>query len=30
VLTVNVVPAETVKEIKLPLGKAAQQMERLP
>ena len=30
VLTVNVVPAETVKEIKLALGKAAQQMERLP
>jgi hypothetical protein len=30
VLTVNVVPAETVKETKLPLGRAAQQMERLP
>ena len=29
VLTVNVVPAESVKEIKLPLAKATQQMERL-
>ena len=30
VLTVNVVPAESVKEIKLALGKSTQQMERLP
>jgi dipeptidyl aminopeptidase/acylaminoacyl peptidase len=30
VLTVNVVPAERVKRIKLPLAKAVQQMERLP
>jgi len=29
VLTVNVVPAESTKEIKLPLGKAVQQMQRL-
>jgi hypothetical protein len=30
VLTVNVVPAESVKKIKLPLAKAVQQMERVP
>jgi hypothetical protein len=30
VLKVNVVPAESVKEIKLPVARTAQQMERLP